>query len=150
MNAALASSQSKLKNQSGPPRTVVPRAHARGRSLLALDGATMTPQVLSAAETRCLQMSGRVDILLVNSPKAPESLLHRLLISLEQTGIDYRLTSASGGLGEHLTNYLRRHAGIREIVVATLPTLGHDWDVKVADLRYQGYCFNTFAGLRDF
>jgi hypothetical protein len=149
MNSTPASSQIKPRGKSAPLRPVVQQPRSNGRSLLALDGANLSPQLLSAAESRCLQMSGRIEILLVNSPKAPESLLHRLLISLERAGVDYRLTSASGDFGDKVTHFLRRHIGITQIMVATLPALGKGWDVKVADLRYQGYGFSTLIGLKD-
>ena len=119
---------------------------AKSRSLLALDGAHLTPEVLSAAESRCLQVADRVDILLVNPLKEPTALLHGLLEHLEWAGVDYRLTSASGNLGDQVASYLRRFLGITVIMVATLPALGTDWDMRVADLRFQGYHFSTFIG----
>ena len=121
-------------------------APAKCRGLLALDGAQLTPDVLSAAESRCLQVADRVDILLVNPRKEPTAMLHGLLEHLEWAGVDYRLTSASGNLGDQVASYLRRFVGITVIVVATLPALGTDWDMKVADLRFQGYHFSTFIG----
>ena len=123
--------------------------HARIRCLLALDGGALTPKVLSTAEAKCLNGYGRMDILLVNSPRAPEAMLHKLLISLERREVDYRLTSADGELGDLVSQYLRRHKSITQIMVATLPTLGKGWEVKVADLRYQGYRFSTLIGLQD-
>jgi hypothetical protein len=117
--------------------------------LLALDGGALSPKMLSAAEAQCVKGAGRVDILLANSPRAPEAVLHKLLISLERMEIDYRLTHAEGNLGELVSQYLRRHKGITQIMVGTLPTLGKGWEVKVADLRYQGYRFCSLVGLKD-
>jgi hypothetical protein len=117
--------------------------------LLALDGAYLTPEMLSAAEEQCLRLTNRVDILLVNSPKAPTSLLHRLLIRLEDAGIHYRLTSVTGDLTEQMTRHLRRFLGITLVMVTALPVLGTDWNVKVADLRYRGFSLTTLASPGD-
>lgn len=122
---------------------------ARTHCLLALDGNALTPKLLSAAEAKCMNGSGRVDILLANAPRAPEALLHKLLITLESMDVEYRLTSTEGDLGELIPHYLRRHKSITQIMVATMPTLGDGWKVKVANLRYQGYRFCTLMGLRD-
>jgi hypothetical protein len=149
MNGTSLSKQVNTQIKAASLQPVIPKARSKGQCLLVLDGANLMPKVLSAAETRCLQVSGRVDILLANSSKAPEAVLHRLLISLERSGIDYRLTSASGEMGNLITQYLRRHAGVRQIMVATLPSLGEHWDLKVADLRYQGYSFVSLIGLND-
>jgi len=149
MNRATTSNHIDTTVRSAPMKTVGQSPRARARCLLVLDGGALTPKVLSAAEAQCLNGSGRVDILLANSPRAPEAVLHKLLISLERREVDYRLTSADGELGDLVTQYLRRHKGITQIMVATLPTLGEGWEVKVADLRYQGYRFSTLMGLQD-
>jgi hypothetical protein len=115
----------------------------RHRSLIALDGSKLTPAMLSTAVAKCARFASRVDILLVNSAKAPTYVLHKLLIGLEHAGIDYRLASGSGALGDELTQYVRRFLGITMIMVTTLPALGEDWEAKVADLRYQGYRVTT-------
>jgi len=119
------------------------------RCLLALEAGALTPKVLNAAEAKCLSGAGRIDILLANSPRAPEAVLHKLLISLEGRDVDYRLTTADGELGDLVAQYLRRHKGITQVMVATLPALGKGWEVKVANLRYQGYRFCTLMGLKD-
>lgn len=124
-------------------------ARTRVRCLLALDGGALTPRVITAAEAKCLNGASRVDILLVNSPRAPEAVLHKLLISLEDMGVDYRLTTADGELADLVSQYLRRHKGITQVMIPTLPALGKEWEVKVADLRYQGYRFCTLMGLKD-
>ncbi|MCP5276949.1 MAG: hypothetical protein H6935_01140 [Thiobacillus sp.] len=121
----------------------------RMRCLLALDAGSLSPRVISAAEAKCLNGADRIDILLVNSLKTPEAVLHKLLISLEGVDVDYRLTTADGELGDLVAQYLRRHKGITQIMVTTLPTMGKDWEVKVADLRYQGYRFCALMGLKD-
>jgi len=94
---------------------------------------------LSEAENTCLQVADRVDILLVNAPKPPASMLSSLLIRLEESGIDYRLTSVTGRLADQVSQYLRTFAGITSIIVSTLPALGETWRTRVADLRYRGY-----------
>ncbi len=82
-----------------------------------------------------------MDILLANAPRPPEALLHMLLIGLEGRGVDYRLFSATGELGGLIAQHLRRHRSISQIMVASMPSLGDGWQVKVANLRYQGYRF---------
>ena len=149
MNVLSASTPTKIRAEPVPSRPQVQGVQARMRSLLALDGNNLTPEVLSAAVIHCRRLADRVDILLVNSPKAPTSLLHRLLVGLEQAGIDYRLTSVNGELGEQITHYLRRSTPIPLIMVAALPSLGRSWNVTVADLRYRGYRFSILSGPKD-
>ena len=131
------------------PQTLGKTPRSKTRCLLALDGQALNPSVISAAEAKCLNGSSRVDILLVNSPRAPEAVLHKLLISLEGMDVDYRLTGAEGELGELVTQYLRRHKGITQVMVANLSTLGKEWEAKATDLRYQGYRFCTLVGQKD-
>ena len=131
------------------PRPLAQGVQAKIRSLLALDGGNLTPEVLSAAMNHCRRLADRVDILLVNAPKEPTSLLHRLLVGLEQAGIDYRLTATRGELGDEITRYLRRSVQIPLIMVAALPSLGTAWNVTVADLRYRGYRFSLLGGPTD-
>lgn len=126
-----------LQNEIGSPTATTPPAKHRG--LIALDGAKLTPALLNAALAKCARLANRVDILLVNSTKAPTYALHNLLIGLEREGIDYRLASGNGALGDELTSYVRRFLGISLIMVTTLPALGADWEDKVANLRDQGY-----------
>jgi hypothetical protein len=114
-------------------------SHSKCRSLLALDGERLSPDQLKEAQAKCLQVADRVDILLVNPTRPPTSMLCDLLIKLEESGIDYRLTAVSGKLSDHVSQYIRRFMGITLIMVATLPTLGDSWRIKVADLRHQGY-----------
>lgn len=116
------------------------------RSLLVLDGARLRPESLRAAEARCLQLADRVDILLVNAPGAPTSMLHKLLIELEQAGIDYRLTSASGNLIDQLANYLKRFVGIKVVIVDALPTLAHAGGARLTELFGQSYRLVSLEG----
>ena len=135
--------------KSAPMKPVGPSPRTSMRCLLALEAGALTPKVLNAAEAKCLSGAGRIDILLANSPRAPEAVLHKLLISLEGRDVDYRLTTADGELGDLVAQYLQRHKGITQVMVATLPALGKGWEVKVANLRYQGYRFCTLMGLKD-
>jgi hypothetical protein len=96
---------------------------AKHHCLLALDGSQLAPEILLAAEASCIRMADRVDILLVNSPAMPISILHTLLIGLEQAGIDYRLSSAVGEMGEQITRHLRRFLGIKQVLVTSLSGL---------------------------
>lgn len=132
-----------------PINPVIQKARTKMRCLLALDAAALSPKVISMAEAKCVNGADRIDILLVNSPRAPEAVLHRLLISLEGMEVDYKITTGDGELGSHIAQYLRRHKGINQIMVTTLPSLGTGWEVKVSDLRYQGFRFCTLMGLKD-
>lgn len=124
---------------------VAPAGQSKCRSLLALDGETLSQDLLTLALKKCLQVADRVDILLVNSPKAPTSLLCDLLIKLEHAGIDYRLTASSGRLCDQINQYIRRFFGVAVIMVTALPTLGANWRINVANLRQQGYRFMTLV-----
>lgn len=149
MQRAVTTTRTAAGAATAPPREAASTPRSRIRCLLALDAGALTPKVISAAEAKCLNGADRLDILLVNAPRAPEALLHRLLISLEEKGVEYRLTAAEGELGDLVPQYLRRHKGVNQIMVANLPTLGQGWQVKVADLRYQGYRFCTILGPKD-
>jgi len=126
-----------------PDTTATTPRSARQRSLIALDGTKLSPTLLNAALEQCAKLASRVDILIINSTKAPTYVLHKLLIGLERQGIHYRLTSGSGTLGDELTSYVRRFLGISLIMVTTLPTLGVDWRAKATTLREQGYRITT-------
>ena len=149
MHRAAPSKHTDTDVKSVPLKPVGPTPHSRMRCLLALDARTLTPKAISAAQAKCLNDSDRIDILLANSPRAPEAVLHKLLISLEGRHVDYRLSTADGELGDLVAQYVRRHKGITQIMVTTLPALGNGWEMKVADLRYQSYRFCTLMGLKD-
>lgn len=116
-----------------------PDLHAKCRGLLALDGENLSLDQLKAAQTKCLQVADRVDILLVNPPRMATSMLSELLIMLEKTGIDYRLTFSEGSLADQINHYIKRFLGIRLIIVPSLPVLGANWRIDAANLRHQGY-----------
>lgn len=119
--------------------TEAPNALAKCRGLLALDGESQFPEQLKAAQTKCLQVVDRVDILLVNPPSAPTAMLYELLSDLEQAGIDYRVTISTGTVSDQIKHYIKRFLGIRLIMLPALPTLGRNWRIDAADLRHQGY-----------
>jgi hypothetical protein len=111
------------------------------RVLLALDGGQLSQPLLSAALARCVPLTDRLDILLVNSPKAPTSLLSGLLLRLEHSGIDYRLTSSDGELGEQVLQYLKRFMGITLVLVDNLHLLESTIGSAMSRMRAQGYRF---------
>lgn len=87
------------------------------RVLLALDGQELNRDLLDRALECCVKLTERLDVLLVRPPKAPTFLLGGLLMRLERHGVDYRLTSAEGTLGDEVLGYLRRFQGIRTVVL---------------------------------
>lgn len=87
------------------------------RVLLALDGQELNRDLLDRALECCVKLTERLDVLLVRPPKAPTFLLGGLLMRLERHGVDYRLTSAEGTLGDEVLGYLRRFHGIRTVVL---------------------------------
>lgn len=111
------------------------------RVLLALDGVNVSPCLLPAAVSRCVPLTDRLDILLVNSPKAPTSLLSRLLLHLEHAGIDYRLVCGEGDLGEHVSAYLQRFVGISLVLVDNLSSLEHSMGPEIPRLQALGCRF---------
>ena len=117
------------------------RSSLKYRGLLALDGGRLEPGVLEAARARCVQWVDRLVILGVDTARARTVPLHALLIAREQGGVDYRLTSATGNLGDQVLHYLKRYLGITTVIVASLPSVEADWRAQAADLRTQGYRF---------
>ncbi len=116
-----------------------------GQALLVLDGPRITPESLSLALAGCLRNTHRLDILLVNPPIAPTTLLRALLLRLEHAGIDYRLTSVEGDLQEQLVLYLKRFLAITTVLVENLVPLEDRMGCAlVADLRSRGYRFLSY------
>lgn len=115
------------------------------RVLLALDGSRLTPLLLASAVNRCVHLADRLDILLVNPPKAPTSLLRVLLLRLEHSGIDYRLASTDGDFSVQVETYLQRFLGITLVLVDDLPALQTGMGDKLAELCRQGYRFVGLA-----
>jgi hypothetical protein len=111
------------------------------RALLALDGTHLSPTLLHTAAKRSVQLAERIDILLVNPPKAPTSLLWGLLVHLEHSGVDYRLASTEGDLGEQIMIYLHRFLGINLVLVDGVIPLEQKLGQEMAQLRAKGYRF---------
>ncbi len=136
-------------NEALPFRTT-PRAtrrpHPHFQVLVALDGNHVTQALLDAVLACCTRLTSRVDILLVNSPKAPISMLKVLLLRLEHGGIDYRLASTDGVLADEVARYLRRFLGISTVLVASLAALQGEPGQTLRRLREEGY---QFIGLLD-
>jgi hypothetical protein len=97
-------------------KTMTPlRPHVR--ILLALDGGSLDRTLPDAVLRRCVHLCPRLDILLVNPPREATSMLAFLLLRLEHSGIDYRLGSAHGDLGEETLRYLNRYRGITGVAL---------------------------------
>lgn len=118
-----------------------PMPHGKCRVLLALDGRQLTQDTLTTALMRCVELTDRLDILLVNSPKAPTSLLRSLLLRLEHSGIDYRLASTEGDLGEQVLHYVQRFLGITYVIVDHMTSLQQSMGEQIAQLSEKGYRF---------
>jgi hypothetical protein len=100
-----------------------PSMQKKYRVLLAVDGRHLSPEFQPGALKRCVQFCNRLDILLLNSPKSPTFLLGGLLLRLEHSGIDYRLTSGEGELGAEVTRYLQRFHSIDLVMVNDVSAL---------------------------
>jgi len=121
------------------------RIYEKFRVLLALDGLRLTPEILAAALKQCVQLTDRLDILLVNPPKAPTYLLGSLLLRLEHSGIDYRLASTEGNLGDEVVDYLHRFLGITLVIVDSLPSLEQALGSSLLELCRKGYRFISLS-----
>ena len=122
-----------------------PVPYPRHRVLLALDCGGITPKGLSTALKHFLQFTDRLDILLVNPPAAPTSLLCGLLLNLEEYCIDYRLTSTEGDLGEQVLLYLKRFLSISMVLVDRLSPLERTISVAMKRMCSEGYRFVPIA-----
>ncbi len=88
------------------------------RVLLALDGSTLHRELLASLLRHCAHLSPRLDILLINPPREPTTMLAMLLLRLEHSGIDYHVASAHGDMGEEVLRYLSRYRGIGALALA--------------------------------
>jgi hypothetical protein len=112
------------------------------RALLALDGVSLSPKLLTMAARRSVQIATkRIDILLVNPPQAPISVLWGLLYHLEHSGIYYRLVSTKGELGEQVLAYLNRCMGINAVLSDKVAVLEKKFGAEVDALRNKGCRF---------
>ncbi len=106
------------------------RAHTR--VLLALDGLALGPELLATVLQRCVLLCRRLDILLINPPREPTTMLAMLLLRLEHSGIDYRVTSAHGEMGEEALRYLSRYRGISALALADPGQLSEEAKTLIA------------------
>ena len=88
------------------------------RVLLALDGCALGRELLAKVLRRCVHLCPRLDILLINPPREPTSVLAVLLLQLEHSGVDYRVASVRGDMGEEILRYLSRYRGITALALA--------------------------------
>lgn len=86
------------------------------RILLALDGHALARELPARVLRHCLCQ--RLDILLINPPREPTSILAVLLLRLEHSGIDYRMASSHGQMGEEVLRYLACYPGIQAVALA--------------------------------
>jgi hypothetical protein len=114
--------------------------------LLALDGRNLSPELKLAALKRCVQFCNRLDILLLNSPKSPTFLLAGLLLRLEHSGIDYRLTSSEGDFGAEVTRYLQRYQSIDLVMVDTMSALQRCLEAGRLWPQRKACCYISLAG----
>lgn len=88
------------------------------RILLALDGRTLQRELLATLLRHCVHLCPRLDILLINPPREPTTMLAMLLLRLEHSGIDYHMSSAHGEMSEEILRYLGRYRGITALALA--------------------------------
>lgn len=101
-----------------------PRSHHR--VLLALDGHTLDRERLAGLMRRCVHLCPRLDILLINPPREPTTMLAMLLLRLEHSGIDYRVSSGHGDMGEEVLRYLGRYRGISALALTDIAQLSEE------------------------
>lgn len=118
-----------------------PLAGKPQRVLLALDGRALSKPLLAAALRQSIRLTDRIDILLLNPPKEPTTLLASLLLRLEHSGIDYRLASMEGSLEEEIERYLHRFQGVSVVLVGSSQPLEEAMGAKLQGLRRQGFRF---------
>lgn len=127
------------RGQPTPAQGPVKSAFSSHGMLLALDGRCMDRPALSLALQRCKRSGNRLDILLVNPPKAATLLLGKFLQELEKTGIDYRLTSTEGDLADELPLYVHRFRYISFVLLDCLDKWEERLHPTLDALRQEGY-----------
>ena len=123
-------------------------AHPKFRVLLALDGNSITQTLLETALRCCVQLTDRLDILLVNPPTTPAALLKGLLIRLEHSGIDYRLASTDGIMADEVTIYLRRFLGITIVLIDNLSSLTVKQGQPLRQMQASGHQIISLADIQ--
>lgn len=120
-------------------RNAVKSTHFTNGILLALDGRCMDRPALPLALQLCKRSYKRLDILLLNPPRAATSMLWEFLQELEKEGIDYRLTSTEGELADELPLYIHRFRYISLVLLDCLDK----WEARLHPtldaLRQEGY-----------
>ncbi|MDO9226453.1 MAG: hypothetical protein Q8M09_19840 [Pseudomonadota bacterium] len=101
-------------------------SHRHQRVLLALDGNMLDRELLAGMLRRCVHLCPRLDILLVNPPREPTTMLAMLLLRLEHSGIDYRVSSGHGDMGEEILRYLGRYRGISALAMTDIAQLNEE------------------------
>lgn len=96
------------------------------RVLLALDGRGLGRELFATIMRRCVLLCPRLDILLINPPREPTTMLALLLLRLEHSGIDYHMASAHGDMAVEILGYLGRHRGIPTLALADPGQLPED------------------------
>ncbi len=102
------------------------------RVLLALDGRTLERELLASLLRHCAHICPRLDILLLNPPREPTTMLALLLLRLEHSGIDYHVSSAHGEMSEEILSYLGRYRGITALALADPTQLSEEAKSLVA------------------
>ncbi len=102
---------------SSPARDTAGHARQPRVALLALEGGQLVRGALASALRLCRDTVWRVDILMVSPTGAPTQQLGKFLRELEEEGIDFRLVTAEGDLGEAVSHYVQRHRQISMILL---------------------------------
>jgi hypothetical protein len=120
-------------------RNLVKSTFLTNGMLLALDGRCMDRLALPLALQLCKRSGKRLDILLVNPPKAATLVLGKFLQQLEEEKIDYRLTSTEGDLADELPLYVHRFRTISLILLDCLDKWEASLHPTLDALRREGY-----------
>jgi hypothetical protein len=120
-------------------RLPVKSANAGQGVMLALDGLSLERAAMPHALELCRRNGKRLDILLLNAPKPATLMLGKLLLQLEQEGIDYRLSSGEGVLADELPVYLHRFKSISFVVLNGLDQCDAKLLETVNALSLNGY-----------
>ena len=130
-------------------KSLSPSIHNKYHVLLAVDGRHLSSELQRDAMKRCIQFSFRLDILLLNSPKSPTFLLAGLLLRLEHSGIDYRLTSGEGDIGAEVMSYLQRFQNISLVIVDTPPALERCMEMQHMVLNRKACWYICLSGSQE-
>lgn len=109
--------------------------------LLALDGLGLTRELLVKALDRCVELTRRVDILLVNPSPEDAGLLLGLIGGMEQRDIETHLSCTEGTLEDEVNRYLQRFPGIKTVVTDNLTDWAVGMEPMMSAMRREGYRF---------